>query len=79
MNEWRGRNKVMAGKRQELTCESFVIMPDGRTVPVRDLTPAEREQWHANMRRRLSETLSAYFTQHPDEYARLSETLSPYA
>ena len=67
------------GKRPPLTCESFVIMPDGRTVPVRDLTPAEREQWHANMRRRASEAMNAYYTQHPDEYARLSETLSPYA
>lgn len=61
----------MAGKRKELKCVSYVIMPDGRTVPVSELTEEEREQWRANMRRRLSEALSDYYTQHPDEYARL--------
>ncbi len=59
----------MAGK--PLTCASFVLMPDGRAVPVGELTEEEREQWRANMRRRLSEDMSAYYTQHPDEYARL--------
>ena len=59
----------MAGKL--LTCVSFVLMPDGRTVPVGELTEEEREQWRANMRRRLSEDMSAYYTQHPEECARL--------
>lgn len=54
-----------------MTCVSFVLMPDGRTVPVGELTEEEREQWRANMRRRLSEDMSAYYTQHPEEYARL--------
>ena len=61
----------MAGKRKELTCVSYVIMPDGRTVPVDELTPEESAQWQENMRRRLSENMSAYFTQHPEEYAKL--------
>lgn len=61
----------MAGKRKELTCVSYVIMPDGRTVPADELTEAERAQWQKNMLRRLSENMSAYFTQHPEEYAKL--------
>lgn len=61
----------MAGKRQEITCRSFVIMPDGRTVPVEELTEEERAQWHRSMKERLSEAMSGYYTQHPEEFARL--------
>lgn len=62
-------------KRKELTCVSYVIFPDGRTVPVGELTEEERAQWHANMLRRLSEGRSDYYTQHPDQYARLCKRL----
>lgn len=58
-------------KRKELTCVSFVVFPDGRTVPVEELTEQERETWHARMRERLSEAMSGYYTQHPEEFARL--------
>ncbi len=57
--------------KRELTCVSYVMMPDGRTVKADELTPEENRQWQENMRRRLSEELSAYYTQHPEEYARL--------
>jgi hypothetical protein len=49
----------------------YVQMPDGRTVDVKDLTDAERAQWHENMLQRLSENMSAYYSQHPEEYALL--------
>lgn len=71
--------KKGGSKRPPLTCVSYVIMPDGRTVPVKDLTPEERAQWQENMRRRAAEAMNAYYTQHPDEFARLSDQLSPYA
>lgn len=58
----------MAGKRKEITVRCFVIMPDGRTVPVEDLTDEERAEWHRRQLRRLSEDMSDYFTQHPEEY-----------
>ena len=56
---------------KELTCVSFVIMPNGRTVPADELTAEEHAQWQENMRRRLSENLSDFYTQHPELYARL--------
>ena len=59
------------GAKKELTCVSFVIMPDGRTVPADELTAEEHAQWQENMRRRLSENLSDFYTQHPELYARL--------
>lgn len=57
---------------RKLTCVSYVIMPDGRTVPVSELTPAEWEQWQKNMAERFRKTMTEYYTQHPDEYRRLS-------
>lgn len=61
----------MAGERKELTCVSYVIFPDGRTVLADELTPEEHAQWQQNMLRRLSENMSDYYTQHPEQYARL--------
>ena len=46
-------------------------MPDGTTKLLEELTDEERAQWQRNMRERLSETMSDYYTQHPDEYRRL--------
>ena len=57
--------------KKELTCVSFVIMPDGRTVPAEELTAEENAAWQRRMLQRLSENMSDYYTQHPEEYARL--------
>lgn len=65
----------MAGKRKEITVQCFVIMPDGRTVPVEDLTDEERAEWHRRQLQRLSETMSDYYTAHPEQYVRLCKRL----
>ena len=57
--------------RKELTCASFVLMPDGRAVPLRELTEEERERWRESLRARLSETMSDYYARRPEEYAAL--------
>lgn len=46
-------------------------MPDGRAVPLRDLTEEEREHWRESLRARLSETMSDYYARRPEEYAAL--------
>ena len=48
-----------------------MLMPERGPVLVEELTEAEREQWHKNMQKRLSENMSAYYTQHPEEYRAL--------
>ena len=58
-------------RRKELTCVSYVLIPGRDPVPVDELTPEEHAQWQANMRERLSAELSAYYSQHPEEYAKL--------
>lgn len=59
----------MANKKLGYVC--YVIMPDRGPVPLENLTAEERAQWAENKRRRLSENMSAYYTQHPEEYAAL--------
>ena len=56
---------------KELMCTSFVIMPEGRTVPVDELTPEETAQWQRHMAARLGEVMSDYYTQHPEEYSKI--------
>lgn len=57
------------GKPLGFVC--YVIMPDRGPVPVKELTESERAQWQQNMLQRLSEDMSAYYSQHPEEYAAL--------
>lgn len=59
----------MASKKLGYVC--YVIMPDRGPVPLENLTAEEREQWAENKRRRLSENMSAYYSQHPEEYTAL--------
>ena len=59
----------MANKKLGYVC--YVIMPDRGPVPLENLTAEERAQWAENKRRRLSENMSAYYSQHPEEYAAL--------
>lgn len=60
-----------APTKRELTFACFVTMPDGRVRSVEDLTPEEKTEWQRRMLRRLSEDMSDYYTQHPEQYARL--------
>lgn len=51
---------------KELSCRSFVLMPQRGPVPVEALTPEETAAWHENMRRRLGQELGAFYAQHPE-------------
>ena len=57
-------------RKNEITVVGFMILEDGRKVPMEDLTPEQRETWKSRCCERLSQRLSDYFTQHPEEYAR---------
>ena len=58
-------------KRNEITVVGFLILEDGSTVPMEDLTTEQRAAWKESCCKRLSQRLSDYFTQHPEEYARV--------
>lgn len=51
---------------KELTCRSFVLMPERGAVPVEELSPEERAAWHASLRQRLGLELGAFYAQHPE-------------
>ena len=56
--------------KSNLTFSAFVIF-NGVAIPVEELTEEQHRTWQENMCRRLSETMSDYYTQHPEEYALL--------
>lgn len=67
-------SKQKKAKRPEITVCGFVLQESG-PVPLEALTEEQRASWNERMCQRLSEGMSDYYTQHPDEYARLCESL----
>lgn len=57
--------------RKPLTCSGYIELKDGRTIPIEEMTPEERERVKKSMSERLGRVLSEYFTQHPDEFEAL--------
>lgn len=57
---------------KELTYSISVIVGD-TIKPFDELTEDEHKQLRDNARERLSNSLSTYFTQHPDEYRKIRE------
>lgn len=60
-----------AGKAKELTFACMLLYEDGRAVPFEELTKEEIQRFRENAARRLSQNMSDYYTQHPEEFARL--------
>lgn len=58
-------------KRKEITIILSVEMDDGTIRPWEDLSQQEVETVKEHMRSRLSAAMSAYYTQHPDEFERM--------
>ena len=56
---------------KKLSYVLYIQLESGETVELGQLTREQREQWQANVRRRLSMTMSGYYTQHPEEYKRI--------
>ena len=65
----------MAGKKNELTFVVYMILENGEVIPFEDMTAEQTKTWQKNMCSRLSENMSDYYPQHPDQYARLCREL----
>ena len=61
-------------RKDDITVVCYLLI-DGQAVPVEELTEEQRQRWSESASRRLSENMSEYYSQHPDEYARLCESL----
>ena len=60
-------------KRQPLTVVGFLIMEDGNTKPIDELSAEERENWDRERTERLKRVMTDYYRQHPDEFALLED------
>ena len=56
---------------KKLSYVLYIQLDTGETVELGQLTREQREQWQANVRCRLSMTMSGYYTQHPEEYKQI--------
>ena len=61
-------------KRCSLSYVCYMILEDGSTVPFEDLTAEQRRRFQENATQRLSERMSDYYTQHPEEWIKLCES-----
>lgn len=58
-------------KRKELTATVSVIMEDGTVKPFEELTAEEEKRLRENIRKRLEKSMSQYYSNHPEEFAKL--------
>ena len=57
--------------KDELGFVCYMILEDGSTVPWEELRPEQVEHFRERAAERLSAGLSDFYTQRPDEFARL--------
>lgn len=58
-------------KRKELTATVSVIMEDGTVKPFEELTAEEEKRLRENIRKRLEKSMGLYYSNHPEEFAKL--------
>ena len=63
--------KPRKAPKDDITVRGFMILEDKTIVPVEELTEEQIRRFQENAAKRSSEALSDYYTQHPDEFARL--------
>ena len=57
--------------RKELTGRCFIEINGAAPVPFDSLSAEEKERVMATWSERLSRTMSAYYTNHPEEYSKI--------
>lgn len=68
-----GSGRKSTARKDDLTFVCYLILPDGTSVPWEETTEEQRQRFRERAAERLSRTMSAYYSRHPDEYARLPE------
>lgn len=58
-------------KRKELTATVSVIMENGTVKPFEELTAEEEKRLRENIRKRLEKSMNLYYSNHPEEFAKL--------
>lgn len=60
-------------RKDDLTFVCYLILEDGTSVPWEETTEEQRNRFRENATKRLTQVMSDYYTQHPDEYALLPD------
>ena len=58
-------------RKDDITFVCYLILEDGTTVPWEETTEEQRARFRENATKRLTAAMSDYYTQHPEEYAKL--------
>ncbi len=58
-------------RKDDITVVGYLILEDGSVVPWEERTPEQDQRFRENATKRLTATMSAYYSQHPEEYAKL--------
>ena len=69
-----GRKRAYKQRKSDLSFVCYVLI-DGQTIPVDELTDEQRQRWQQGMSQRLSENMSFYYSEHPEEYIALCNSL----
>ncbi len=60
--------KAKKPKKEPMGFVCYLLSEDGTAIPFEELTPEQKAAWQQAAAARLSETMSDYYTQHPEEY-----------
>lgn len=69
-----GGKRAYKQRKSDLSFVCYLLI-DGQTIPLDELTDEQRERWQQGMSRRLSENMSFYYSEHPEEYTSLCNSL----
>ena len=69
-----GGKRAYKHRKNDLSFVCYVLI-DGQTIPVDELTDEQRQRWQQGMSQRLSENMSFYYSEHPEEYIALCDSL----
>lgn len=61
----------MATKKDDIEVVGYLILEDGTIIPWDERTPEQDRRFRENATKRLTATMSDYYTKHPEEYAKL--------
>ncbi len=63
--------KAKQAKKEPMGFICYLLQPDGTPISFDELTEEQKASWRERAAQRLSEAMSDYYTQHPEEYRAL--------
>ena len=58
-------------RKDDIEVVGYLILENGSIIPWDERTPEQDRRFRENATKRLTAAMSDYYTQHPEEYAKL--------